>query len=99
MPHKQAGYQAGSTATINLAILHGTLICQFHFPINTLQLNNGGWVTRSTAKAINGFLGDNGLSHLKVRIFKGEMLMENLRLKTVHYFDGNKLFYTTIDKN
>lgn len=65
--HKQAGYkQLGTNAYLyetRVATLDG----------GDLVLNTGGWVTQSTAKAINATLKDWGISHIKVCRAKGSM--------------------------
>jgi len=66
--HKQAGYKQLGTN----AYLYNTKVAELHGDL--LELRTGGWVTQSTAKAINATLKDWGIDHIWVNRVKGTMV-------------------------
>lgn len=55
--HKQRGYKALATPRLgHVALLYDTTIAHYQPDHRLLTLNHGGWITQSTAKAINAFL-------------------------------------------
>lgn len=71
MTHKQLGYQETRINGRFIAILHGTVVVR-ELPRlkKTIELNHGGFITRATAKAINGACMSAGYP-IKVKIMRG----------------------------
>lgn len=79
--HKQTGYQFTNvdlgTERLFIGVLHGTNVLTYSPKRNAIKFNTGGWVTRSTVKAMQGALRDANLSHLEigVRMSKGHVFV------------------------
>lgn len=80
--HKQSGYQFTNIdlglERLFVGVLHGTNVFTYSPKRNAIKFNTGGWVTRSTVKAMQGALKDANLAHLNigVRMSKGHVIVE-----------------------
>lgn len=57
----QRGFALAKKGSRIVAILHKTMVAEIHTDTQELVLANGGWVTTSTAKAINEALKEANL--------------------------------------
>ena len=72
--HKQTGYQSARPTTgVFIAILHGTVVLLIDG--DKISVAHGGWVTRSTVKAINGAFKDAGLRGYRANIKRGVLIV------------------------
>jgi hypothetical protein len=90
--HKQAGYQFSELPeghdVISLAILHGTTVYAKRTDGSVL-LNHGGYITRSTVKAMNAAQLE-GRTPFRVNIKKG-VIVVTLRGEEIPFGDSDTL--------
>jgi hypothetical protein len=82
----QKGYRTFTNHGLGIrgAVLYDTTVVKIDG--KKMTLNNGGWVTMSTCKAINNYLNDQGIN-AKVSRKNGEMIL-NFKTKTIVFQNG-----------